>query len=128
MVGFSAILKIEDGNRIVYGDEEDRTIFLGVLGQEVEQQGWRRYAYCLMDNHYHSLVDVTHKDIVTRHHAESYQTAAWLLRRAVNLSLKDTAAVFGVSPSRIFHMQRMIESRRLTQRERKACGLCKIKQ
>jgi len=74
------------------------------------------------------VYDVTHKDIVTRHHAESYQTAAWLLRRAANLSLKDTADVFGVSPSRISHIQRSIESRRLTQRERKACGLCKIKQ
>ena len=26
------------------------------------------------------VYDVTHKDIVTRHHAESYNTAAWLLR------------------------------------------------
>ena len=74
------------------------------------------------------IYDVTHKDIVTRHHAESYQTAAWLLRRTANLSLKDTADVFGVSPSRISHIQRMLESRRLTQRERKACTLCKIKQ
>ena len=74
------------------------------------------------------VYDVTHKDIVTSHHGESYQTAAWLLRRAVNLSHKDTADVFGVSPSRISHIQRMIESRRFTQRERKACGLCKIKQ
>ena len=81
-----------------------------------------------MDNHYHLLVDVTHKDIVTRRHAESYQTAAWMLRIAANLSLKDTADVFGVSPSRISHIQRMIESRHLTQLERKACGLCKIKQ
>jgi hypothetical protein len=62
------------------------------------------------------------------HHAESYHTAAWLLRRADNLSLKDTADVFRVSPSRISHIQRMIESRRLTQRERKACGLYKFKQ
>jgi putative transposase len=73
------------------------------------------------------VYDVNHKDIVTRHHAESYHTAAWLLRRAANLSLKDTAEVFGVSPSRISHIQRMIESRGLTQRERKASRLCKIK-
>jgi hypothetical protein len=74
------------------------------------------------------VYDVTHKDIVTRHHAESYQTAAWLLPRAANLSLKDTADVLGVSPSRISHIQRMIESRRLTQRERKTCDMYKIKQ
>ena len=54
--------------------------------------------------------------------------AGWLLRRTANLSLKDTADVFGVSPSRISHIKRMIESRRLTQRERKSCELCNIKQ
>ena len=75
-----------------------------------------------------SVYDMTHKNIVTRHHAEFYQMATRLLRRAPNLSLKDTADVFGVSPSRISHLQRMIESRRFTQRERKACGPCKIKQ
>ncbi len=48
---------------------------------------------------------VTHKDIVTRRHAQSYQTEACLLRRVVNLSLKDTADVFGVSPFRISHIQ-----------------------
>ena len=37
----------------IYLDDEDRTGFLGVLGQEIEQQGWQCYAYCLMDNHYH---------------------------------------------------------------------------
>ena len=74
------------------------------------------------------VYNVTQKDLVTRRHAESYQTAALLLRRAANLSLKDTAEVFGVSPARISHIQHMIELRRLTQRERKACGLCKIMQ
>ena len=112
----------------IYLDDENRTRFLVVLGHEVEQQGWRCYAYCLIDNHYHLLVDVTHKDIVTRHNAESYRTAARLLRRAANLPLKDTADVFGVSPSRISHIQRILEPRRLTQRERKANRLCKTKQ
>ena len=41
----------------IYLDDEDRTRFLGVLGKEIEQQGWRCYAYCLMDNHYHLLVE-----------------------------------------------------------------------
>jgi hypothetical protein len=44
----------------------------------------------------------------------AYQTAAWWLRRAANLSLKDTVDVFGVSPSHISPIQRMIESRGLT--------------
>ena len=74
------------------------------------------------------VYDVTRKDIVTRRHAESYQTAAWLLRRVVNLSLKDTADVFGGSTSHISHIQRMVEPRRLTQRGCKTCGLRKVKQ
>ena len=74
------------------------------------------------------VYDVTHKDIVTRHHAESYQTAARFLRRAANLLLKDTADVFDMSPSRISHIQRIIESRRFILRERKAFWLCIIKQ
>ena len=57
---------------------------------------------------------VTHKDIVMRCHAESYQTAAWLHPCTANLSLKDTADVVSVFPSRISHIQCMIESRRLT--------------
>jgi len=26
-----------------------------LLGKEITQQGWRCYAYCLMNNHYHLL-------------------------------------------------------------------------
>ena len=74
------------------------------------------------------VYDMTRKEIVTRRHAESYQTAVWLLRRATNLSLKDAADVFDGSLSRISHIQRMIESRRLTQRERKTFEMCKVKQ
>ncbi len=41
----------------IYLDDEDRTRFLDVLGREVKQQGWQCYAYCLMDDHYHLLVE-----------------------------------------------------------------------
>ncbi|KAF0191629.1 MAG: hypothetical protein FD165_1698 [Gammaproteobacteria bacterium] len=41
----------------IFRDDEDRQTFLRLLGKEVEQQGWRCYAYCLMDNHYHLLVE-----------------------------------------------------------------------
>ncbi len=78
--------------------------------------------------HYIESIRLVFHHRSTDHHSEYYQIAAWLLRFAANLSLKDTADVFGMSPSRISHIQRMIESRRLTQREHKACGLCIIKQ
>ena len=41
----------------IYRDDVDRELFLALLGPEIEQQGWQCYAYCLMDNHYHLLIE-----------------------------------------------------------------------
>jgi len=41
----------------IFEDDGDRRRFLDLLSREVQQQGWRCYAYCLMDNHYHLLVE-----------------------------------------------------------------------
>ncbi|MBI2508647.1 MAG: transposase, partial [Betaproteobacteria bacterium] len=41
----------------IFLDDKDRESFLQLLGKEVEQQRWRLHAYCLMDNHYHLLVE-----------------------------------------------------------------------
>ncbi len=41
----------------IFLDEEDRRIFLSILGQVIPRYRWRCYAYCLMDNHYHVLID-----------------------------------------------------------------------
>ncbi|MGQ0666059.1 MAG: REP-associated tyrosine transposase [Nitrospiraceae bacterium] len=38
-------------------DDRDRTQFLAGLAQVVDRHGWRCHAYCLMDNHYHLLVE-----------------------------------------------------------------------
>jgi putative transposase len=46
-----------DGREPIVLDDEDRQSFLDRLGQEVIQQGWRLYAFCLMGNHYHLLVE-----------------------------------------------------------------------
>ncbi len=46
-----------NAGQAIYLDDADRTRFLGLLGREVEQQRWRCHAYCLMDNHYHLLVE-----------------------------------------------------------------------
>lgn len=39
--------------KAVFVSDEDRRRFLALLGHVVDRYGWRLYAYCLMDNHYH---------------------------------------------------------------------------
>jgi putative transposase len=48
----------------IYLNDEDRHLFLDLLGKEVAQQGWRCYAYCLMDNHYHLLLETPEPTLV----------------------------------------------------------------
>ncbi|MBX3305064.1 MAG: transposase [Nitrospira sp.] len=38
-------------------DDEDRAVFLVCLGEVVLRFGWVCHAYCLMDNHYHLLIE-----------------------------------------------------------------------
>jgi REP element-mobilizing transposase RayT len=41
----------------IVADDRDRTVFLSVLAQVVDRYGWLCHAYCLMDNHYHLLIE-----------------------------------------------------------------------
>lgn len=47
------------GNRQenIYRADADRLAFLEILGKTVKRYNWICYAYCLMDNHYHLLVE-----------------------------------------------------------------------
>lgn len=45
-------------------DDEDRLAFIELLGKEVAQQGWILYAFCLMDNHYHLLLETPEPNLV----------------------------------------------------------------
>ncbi|GAB4198888.1 MAG: transposase [Wenzhouxiangellaceae bacterium] len=47
------------GNRreVIYQDNDDREYLLELLGQCCKRFNWLCYAYCLMDNHYHLLVE-----------------------------------------------------------------------
>lgn len=67
-------------------------------------------------------------DILSRRHAEAYQIAAWLLRRKANLPLGEVAKLFGVSASRISHIQRELEGRQPSAREREVIALYNVKQ
>jgi len=38
-------------------DDRDRTLFLERLAHVIDRFGWRCHAFCLMDNHYHLLIE-----------------------------------------------------------------------
>ena len=37
----------------IFADDDDRSLFLAILGDVVRRFGWSCHAYCLMSNHYH---------------------------------------------------------------------------
>jgi len=41
----------------IYFDDADRVKFLDILSKTVERFHWMCHAYCLMDNHYHLLIE-----------------------------------------------------------------------
>lgn len=41
----------------IFIDDTDRENFLGVMGKVVTRYNWFCHAYCLMDNHYHLLIE-----------------------------------------------------------------------
>jgi len=41
----------------IYRDNEDREHFLSILAHVVDRYGWLCHAYCLMNNHYHLLIE-----------------------------------------------------------------------
>jgi putative transposase len=77
--------------------------------------------------HVQAVYGVSPKTLFRRTDAEAYHCAAWLLRRVANEPLKTVADRFGVSPSRISHIQRAFEERPRTQREVQAMKRCKVK-
>ncbi len=68
------------------------------------------------------------KDVVARSHPGAYQCAVWVLRRAANEPLRGVAQRFGVSQSRVSHIQQAMETGPLTRQHRRAMRECKVKQ
>ena len=54
------------GDRLeaIYRDEEDREKFLSALGEACEKAGWEVYAYCLMKNHFHLVLETPQPTLV----------------------------------------------------------------
>ena len=46
-----------NARRDIVEDDGDRQCFVDLLAETVQSRRWRLYAYCLMDNHYHLLVE-----------------------------------------------------------------------
>jgi REP element-mobilizing transposase RayT len=46
-----------NGHEAIFLGDEDRVLSLQVLGEVVQGFNWVLHAYCLMDNHYHLLVE-----------------------------------------------------------------------
>jgi REP element-mobilizing transposase RayT len=53
-----------DRQEAIFLDDVDRRRFLDLLGKEVNQQRWVCFAYCLMDNHYHLLIETPEPNLV----------------------------------------------------------------
>ena len=53
-----------DRQEPIFEDDQDRLIFLDLLAKEVLQQGWQLYAFCLMGNHYHLLLETPEPNLV----------------------------------------------------------------
>jgi len=65
---------------------------------------------------------------VARAHGEAYHCTTWLLRRAANKPLRVVARRFGVLTPRISHIQRALEGRSPSHKERQAMARYKVKQ
>jgi len=46
-----------DRREDIYVDDEDREEWLSLLGRVCYRFKWRCHAYCLMDNHYHIVIE-----------------------------------------------------------------------
>jgi len=53
-----------DRQEPIFLNHTDRRKFVDLLAKEVKQQDWICYAYCLMDNHYHLLIETPQPDLV----------------------------------------------------------------
>jgi len=52
-----------DGREVIFLGDEDRYLFLDVLSELVQNFNWAVHAYCLMDNHYHLLLETPESNL-----------------------------------------------------------------
>ncbi len=52
-----------NAKQAIFIDDEDRGLFLNVFSVVVERFHWLCHAYCLMENHYHLLIETPHANL-----------------------------------------------------------------
>jgi len=52
-----------DRRENIYDDDEDRQKWLEILGNACRRFNWRCHAYCLMDNHYHIVLETADENL-----------------------------------------------------------------
>jgi putative transposase len=56
--GYYHVVTRGNNRQPIYADDVDRQRFLSILGRVARRYGWLFYAYCLMDNHYHLVMQI----------------------------------------------------------------------
>src|SRR5260370_39832951 len=54
-----------DRREAIFRTEADRKLFLDLLDQTCRRTGWQIHAYCLMDNHFHLVVETPRGNLST---------------------------------------------------------------
>jgi len=52
-----------DRREAIYEDDDDRQKWMPTLGSVCERCHWRCHAYCLMDNHYHIVIETAEPNL-----------------------------------------------------------------
>ena len=52
-----------NAKQTIFIDDEDKERFFDMLSMVVERFNWRCHAYCLMENHYHLLIETLHANL-----------------------------------------------------------------
>lgn len=52
-----------DRHEAIYEDDDDRKKWLDLLGKTCKRFNWRCHAYCLMDNHYHIVIETAEANL-----------------------------------------------------------------
>lgn len=55
--GIYHVISRGNGRQAIVSDDDDRQFFMHILGTVVDRFSWLCHAYCLMDNHYHLVVE-----------------------------------------------------------------------
>jgi putative transposase len=58
-------------------DDQDRRVFLEITEAAARRRGWRCFAYCLMPNHYHLLVETPAADLSSGMQEINSRHAMW---------------------------------------------------